>query len=158
MPRIAFVKPNYPDERRVALLPQDACRLIDSGFHILVEKNFGEYLGIDDQSYADQGVEIRDRADCYDEHYIFNLKLTQPSDYPFLRSDHVIVGWTHPFGSGKSFYEEIAAPKGVTLVDIDSVMPRIFKGMAPGQDADFFPPHMFWKNSYNAGIASVQLA
>jgi N5-(carboxyethyl)ornithine synthase len=155
---VAFIRPNYPNENRVAILPEDLASLNDIGIVLVIEAGFGSSLNIPDSAYASAGARIVSRAACYMERAIFNLKLTQPSDYGYLRPDHVIIGWTHPYGSGAKFYAEVSAPLGIALLDIDSVMPRIFRGNRDPEIADFFPRHMFWKNSYNAGIASVRLA
>jgi N5-(carboxyethyl)ornithine synthase len=156
--QIGFVRPNYPDETRVAIKPDGVAKLSKQGIKIVLESGFGQSMNIGDHHYAEAGAQICSRQECYEERIVFNLKLTQPSDYTYLRPDHILVGWTHPFGSGEKFYQDIVSKKGITLIDIDSVMPRIFRGSADPENADFFPPHMFWKNSYNAGIASVRLA
>lgn len=155
--KIGFVTPNYPDEFRVAVLPSDMDAFAALGVQAYVETGFGQSLNIADEAYEAAGAIIVDRQGCYAQRVVFNLKLTQPSDYAFLRPDHILVGWTHPYGSGGTFYRDVAAPLGLTLVDVDSVIPRIFRGKSQPEAADFFVPHMFWKNSYNAGIASVNL-
>lgn len=156
--RVAFVTPNYPNETRVAILPDDVREVVANGFTLLIESGFGTALGLSDEDYRESGAIICSRQECYDERIVFNLKLIQESDYDYLRSDHIIVGWTHPYGSGNDFYSKIAVPLGLSLIDIDSVVPRIFRGKEAPESIDFFPPHMFWKNSYNAGIASIRLS
>lgn len=156
--KISFIKPNYPNESRVSILPKDIKKLINAGAEVIIESGFGEALDIIDEEYIREGAVIATRAECYEEKYIFNLKLTQPSDYEYLRADHVLIGWTHPFGSGAQFYNDIVVNVGLTLIDIDSVTPRLLKGREVQEIIDLFPPHMFWRNSYNAGIASVRLA
>jgi len=155
--RIAFIRPDYPNEDRVAILPEEVAALRASGIDVVIELGFGTSLGLSDRDYATAGASLATREVCYSNQAIFNLKLTQPSDFPFLRPDHVIIGWTHPYGSGSHFYQNIAGPLGLTLVDVDSVNPRIFRGLESPEPINCFPAHMFWKNSFNAGVASVRL-
>lgn len=156
--RIAFVTPNYPDETRVSILPCHIGEIISKGINPIIESGFGKFLNISDEEYKYCGAVLRSRSECYSEDIIFNLKLTQPSDYDFLRFGQSIIGWTHPYGSGADFYRNISGPLGLTLIDIDSVTPRIFRPNQNPEDIEFFPRHMFWRNSYNAGIASIRLA
>ncbi|MCT0439995.1 N(5)-(carboxyethyl)ornithine synthase, partial [Lactococcus lactis subsp. lactis] len=102
--KIGLVKANFPGERRVPLLPKD---IKDFKNEILVEEGFGKFLDIDDQDYIDKGCHILSRAEVFAEsEAIFSLKLIQPTDYSHLREGQMIIGWTHPFGSGQSFMKE----------------------------------------------------
>lgn len=156
--KISFVKPNYPFEKRVAILPHDLKWLLSSyPIEIVIEQGFGREYGATDNAYREAGAQIATREDCYAERVVFNLKLTQPSDYKYLKMGHTLIGWSHPSGSGNSFYKNICQEKNIHLIDIDSVFPRKYSGLTV-TDINFFPNHFFWKNSYNAGIASIMMA
>lgn len=155
MTKIAFIRPNYPNEKRVALLPQDIGLLLESGVHPLVETGFGSSLNIPDDDYAVSGASIVSRIEAFRQNIIFSLKLIQPTDYHLLKFGHKIIGWMHPTGSGFDFYFNIAKNKKIQIIDLDSVYPRLYGDSVT--DLDIEPKHFFWKNSMFAGIASIKL-
>lgn len=55
------------------------------------------------------------------------------------------------------FFENTCHELDIRIVDLDSVYPRVYC-KDKTVEMDYLPPHLFWKNSYNAGIASVELA
>lgn len=157
--KIAFIKPNYPGEKRVAILPDDIASLQDSIYQeIIVERGFGEFMGLDDNAYRTVGCTIMDRAECFAQQTIFSLKLIQPVDYPLLKQGGNIIGWMHPGGSGKTFTQSIAREKQMAIFDVDSVYPKLYWPDGSTEAVDNLPPHFFWKNSYLAGIAATKLA
>lgn len=153
--KLGFIVPNFPNEKRVALLPQ---HIEDFENQLYVETGFGASLGITDEEYASKGCTILDRSEIYKKcDAIFNLKLTQPSDYKYLKSGQMILGWTHPFGSGADFYNGIAKDLKLKIVDLDNIYPRVFhNGII--RNINFIPKNFVWKNSFNAGYASTQHA
>lgn len=156
MPDIAFIRPNYPGEKRVALLPNDVAALRQADITPKFESGFGTTLGIGDAAYEDAGASIVSRSQAFEGKIVFSLKLIQAVDYPLLKSGQTIVGWMHPTGSGTDFYQYVAKKKQIKLLDLDSVYPRLYA--ADVRDLEINPPHFFWENSMIAGIASVQLA
>jgi N5-(carboxyethyl)ornithine synthase len=156
---ISFVKPNYPHESRVALLPEGVrhLRKVEGGAKILIEHNFGETLGFNDSDYEEAGAEIISREEAFDQSVIFSLKLIQPIDYTLLKREQTIVGWTHPNGSGREFWENECIPKNIQVIDLDSIHPKLWSKdqITP---LEFLGSHFFWKNSYIAGQASIELA
>ena len=112
--QVGVIKPLYPFEKRVAILPND---VISSYNHLVIERGFGSSLGIEDIDYAKRGCEILTRDQIFAEcEAIFCLKLLQPEDYDKLRTNQLIVGWTHPTGSGTEFFNNIAVPLGLLIV------------------------------------------
>ncbi len=153
--KIGFIIPTYPDEKRVALLPED----ID-GFEneIVMEQGFGKNMGIDDSEYIAKGCKIMSRKEIFSScDNIFCLKLIQKEDYDLLREGQTIIGWTHPTGSGKEFYDNVAARKNLVIVDLDNIYPTIRQGDKV-VNIPFLKPNFIWRNSFYAGIASVQHA
>ncbi|MCG4734868.1 N(5)-(carboxyethyl)ornithine synthase, partial [Casaltella massiliensis] len=73
---------------------------------------FGEFLDIEDVEYEKVGCKVLSREEVFKQsEAIFSLKLIQPSDYDYIKKGQIIIGWTHPYGSGKSFMKEQAVPK-----------------------------------------------
>ena len=153
--KIGFIIPTYPDEKRVALLPED----ID-GFEneIVIEQGFGKNMGIAESEYITKGCRIMSRKEIFSScDNIFCLKLIQTEDYDLLRDGQTIIGWTHPTGSGKEFYDNVAVRKNLVIVDLDNIYPTIRQGDKVVK-IPFLKPNFIWRNSFYAGIASVQHA
>ncbi|MBO4613595.1 MAG: hypothetical protein J5709_00600 [Bacteroidales bacterium] len=153
--KIGFIIPTYPDEKRVALLPED----ID-GFEneIVIEQGFGKNMGIAESEYITKGCRIMSRKEIFSScDNIFCLKLIQKEDYDLLRDGQTIIGWTHPTGSGKEFYDNVAVRKNLVIVDLDNIYPTIRQGDKVVK-IPFLKPNFIWRNSFYAGIASVQHA
>lgn len=121
---LGFIKANFPGERRVPLLPQD---IKDFDNQLLIESGFGEFLDIEDVEYEKVGCKVLSREEVFKQsEAIFSLKLIQPSDYDYIKKGQIIIGWTHPYGSGKSFMKEQAVPKELIVVDLDNNFPAIY--------------------------------
>ncbi|MBC8525764.1 MAG: N(5)-(carboxyethyl)ornithine synthase [Candidatus Cloacimonetes bacterium] len=153
--KIGLIKPNFPNEKRVALLPE---HIIDFENELIVENNFGEYMDIPNFEYENRNCIIKDRETILREcDVIFSLKLIQQVDYKFLRPGQMIIGWTHPSGSGAKFIKEQAIPKNLIIVDLDNIYPFIHY-MQGKIDIGFLKPNFIWKNSYMAGFSSTMHA
>ena len=74
-----------------------------------------------------------------------------------LRQGQMIIGWTHPTGSGSKFYNEIAKPLGLKIIDLDNIYPSCYYGDSK-IPIPFIEKNFVWKNSFFAGISSVQQA
>ncbi len=150
--KIGFVIPNYPSEKRVAVLPHHLDPRIDYVF----ESDFGKNIGIGDEEYLKNGGEISSRDEIFRScDYIFSLKLIQQSDYEKIRYGQKIIGWTHPTGSGWKFMQEIALPKNLTIVDLDNIYPSLYRA-GKVKKLDWISKNFLRKNSFYAGFAAVQ--
>lgn len=148
---LGFIKSNFPGERRVPLLPED---IKDFDNDLLIEEGFGSLLDIEDADYERMGCRILPREEVFKQaKAIFSLKLIQPIDYPFIQNSQLIIGWTHPYGSGKSFMDNQAKPKGLVVVDLDNNSPEIFyKNEVCKAD---IPQGVLYRNSFYAGAAGA---
>lgn len=153
--KVGLVVPSYPNEKRVALLPEDIKAFPDE---LVVESGFGATMGISDVEYEKRGCRIFSREEIFNDcETIFALKLLQPIDYPLIRPGQMIVGWTHPTGSGVEFMKEQAVPKSLKIVDLDNAYPRLYyKDQI--KDLDFLPRNFLFKNSFYAGFSSTMHA
>jgi N5-(carboxyethyl)ornithine synthase len=150
--RLGFIKPNYPNEKRVALLP---VHIKDFENELIIESGFGESLDISDAEYEAKGCTIKSREEIFTEcNTLFNLKLLQPSDYDKVREGQMIIGWTHPTGSGTKFMELQGIPKKLVIVDLDNIYPFIFYN-GRKISISFIKPNFIWRNSFMAGFSST---
>lgn len=150
--KLGFIKSNFPNERRVPLLPEHIKQFANS---IYIENGFGDSLSIPDDNYRKAGCTILTRSEIFAScEGIFSLKLLQPSDYDLIRQNQMIIGWTHPLGSGKEFMETQASPKNLYILDIDNQRPMMYyqENAYPTQ---LIPRNFVYQNSFYAGYAGV---
>ncbi|WP_270329104.1 Rossmann-fold NAD(P)-binding domain-containing protein [Enterococcus malodoratus] len=150
--KLGFIKSNFPNERRVPLLPEHIKQFANS---IYIENGFGDSLSIPDDNYRKAGCTIVTRSEIFAScEGIFSLKLLQPSDYDLIRQNQMIIGWTHPLGSGKEFMETQAIPKNLYILDIDNQRPMMYyqENAYPTQ---LIPRNFVYQNSFYAGYAGV---
>ena len=153
--KIGLVIPTYPNERRVALLPQDIIGFPDE---LVVEAGFGHTMGISNAEYENQGCVIASRPEVFAAcDTIFALKLLQPCDYDYIREEQMIVGWTHPTGSGALFMANQVVPKNLKIVDIDNAYPKLYY-RGKSTPLEFFHKNFLFKNSFYAGFSSTMHA
>lgn len=149
---LGFIRPEYPGDKRVALLPE---HIRDFENPIWIQRGFGKHMDISDESYSSKGCMLADKDEIYAKcDALFNLKLTQPEDYHLLRDKQMIIGWTHPTGSGKEFMAKQAVPKKLVIVDLDNITPAVYFGNT-SVPINFLKPNFIWKNSYMAGFSST---
>ena len=124
-------------ERRVALVPESAARLVAAGHHVLVETGAGAQAYSDDRAYADAGAQVvPDSRALYAQAEIV-LKVRAPARHPthgydeiaLLRAGTMLVALLQPL-SAPDRMRQLAA-RGVTSLSMD-VMPRITR--AQGMD------------------------
>lgn len=150
--KLGFIKPNYPFEKRVALFPN---QVRESKNEFVVETGFGANLDIEDAEYEQAGATILPREDVFRTcDIIVSVKLIQPSDYQYLREGQIIVGWTHPTGSGADFMRLQAIPKKLVIIDLDNIYPSVYY-LGKAYPIPFIQPNFVRKNSVNAGICAV---
>lgn len=153
--KLGFVIPTYSGEKRVALLPE---HINNFDNELVLEHGFGSNLDIDDSEYVKKGCLFATREDIFAScEAIFCLKLLQKEDYKLIRNGQLIIGWTHPTGSGKDFYNMVAMEKKLTIVDLDNIYPTVYCG-DKHVSIPFIKKNFIWRNSFYAGVASVQHA
>ncbi|HJB22755.1 MAG TPA: N(5)-(carboxyethyl)ornithine synthase [Candidatus Jeotgalibaca pullicola] len=150
--RIGFVVSNYPGEKRVPLLPEDIKNFEND---VVIEKGLGASLGISDRAYIVAGCTVLSRKQVFANcNTIVSLKLLQAEDYEHLREGQMIIGWTHPEETGKSFMDEQAIPKKLIIVDLDNITPAIYYGDR-SIEIPWIPRNFIYKNSINAGFSAT---
>ncbi len=153
--KIGYIKPSFPNEKRVGLLPQhlSCCSLEDER---RFEEGYGESLDIPDASYGEGAGYSRESLFTWAD-VIYCIKVPQPQDYQYFRENQTLVGWIHPFGaSGRHFREYCAEPKNLRLFDIgNDISIRITQGKTEILN---IPRDFLKENHIFAGYASMMQA
>ena len=149
--KIAYIKPSFPNEKRVGLLPKHLqyCSLEDER---RFERGYGESLDISDDNYGESGGYSRESLFTWAD-VIYSIKVPQPQDYEYFRENQTLAGWVHPLGSGEHFMETCAKPKNMRIFDVTNrISIRHHQGKS---EVINVPRDITRKNSVLAGYAST---
>jgi NAD(P) transhydrogenase subunit alpha len=96
--RIGVPKERAAGERRVAMTPQVALRLIEERHELVVERGAGEAAGFADAAYAEAGAEVTDDAAAPWRTGV-TLVVTAPSEQQadLLSANAILLGFLDPF-------------------------------------------------------------
>ncbi|HEY7484896.1 MAG TPA: NAD(P) transhydrogenase subunit alpha [Streptosporangiaceae bacterium] len=110
---VGVVKETAPGERRVALTPDAAGRLVAAGFSVLVESGAGAAARFLNPAYADAGAEIVSADELYARAGI--VLAVKPPPVARLRRGQTVIGLLYAT-ENPGYAGELAA-RGVTGVD-----------------------------------------
>ncbi|UCE61284.1 MAG: Re/Si-specific NAD(P)(+) transhydrogenase subunit alpha [Phycisphaerales bacterium] len=132
---VGICKETFPDERRVALIPDVARRLTELGLEVLVERGAGTGACISDSAYEEAGARLAgDRTEVFGAadvvvqvHSVGSNPETGHSDLALMRSGQVTIGFCDPLSS-----PEIAGKVGETGVTSFAMelLPRITRAQS----------------------------
>ena len=91
--RIGVPKETAPGERRVALVPESAKKLIQAGYEVAAEAGAGDAAGYSDQAYRDAGATIETDAAALLGSSDLVLKVGPPATGAGARDE---TGWMRP--------------------------------------------------------------
>ncbi len=96
--KIAVLREQHEEERRVALTPAATAKLIDDGHTVVVEQGAGEAAGLLDEAYRDSGATIAtDRHGAItNADMIVAVNRPDLSDLPGLGTEHTLVAMLDP--------------------------------------------------------------
>ena len=111
-----------PGERRVALVPETARRLVRGGISVLVESGAGDRCWYTDDAYRDAGAVVAPRPDVLARSKVL-LSVSRPpaADLARLGSGQMVIGLLDPTSEPEQF--DALAGQGVTAVSLER-MPR----------------------------------
>ena len=115
----------FPDERRVAITPQNVALLLKKGFNrVNVESGAGAESSFTDEAYRHAGANIVDRKTIWSGSDIL-LKVRAPhieNEVPTLRQGTTVISFLYP-AQNKDLVQSLAA-RGSTVFAMDMI-PRI---------------------------------
>lgn len=125
---IGIARETYPNEKRVAITPQNAQLLLKKGFsRVLVERGAGTEAQFTDEAYGIAGAKIVNRNNVWSESDIL-LKVRAPStegpnnEVDSLKNNAILISFLYP-AINKNVVEKLSH-RGVTSFAMDMI-PRI---------------------------------
>jgi NAD(P) transhydrogenase subunit alpha len=125
--RIGIPKETVAGERRVAMVPDVARRLISAGHEIVVERGAGAQAAIPDDALEQAGVTLGDTDAVWGAEVV--CKVARPDDQEIARlgNDSVLIGFLNPLGAGET--SRALAQSGATTFAMEAI-PRISRAQS----------------------------
>jgi NAD(P) transhydrogenase subunit alpha len=124
--KVGIPKETAAGERRVALVPDAAGRLVSDGFEVLIERGAGAAAHFEDDAFAEAGARLIESV--YPEAEVV-VKVQKPSadEVARLRGGTVLIGFLQPLTDEETTRR--LAERGVTAFAMESI-PRITRAQA----------------------------
>jgi H+-translocating NAD(P) transhydrogenase subunit alpha len=124
--KVGVPRETAPGERRVALVPDAAGRLVSAGFEVLVERGAGEGAYFGDQAYAEAGACLVESV--YSEAaVVVKVQKPSPEDVDALREGTVLISFLQPLRDEQTIRRLVE--RGVTAFAMESI-PRITRAQS----------------------------
>ena len=126
---IASVSENKDLEKRIAITPEIAKKYIDLGFKLILSKNYGNHLGIQDDEYSKIGVQISENEkDIFTIADIFlQLNLLNNEKSSLLKENQTLVGVLNPYVNSEKINSLVK--KKVNIFSLE-LLPRITRAQS----------------------------
>ena len=118
--RIGVPRETVPGERRVALVPETAGRLVKAGNEVVVERGAGVEAAFIDSAYENAGARIVENA--FDAELILKVQKPTADELAKMRSGQILIAFLQPLIDPR--YAQELAQKGVVALSMDAI-PRI---------------------------------
>jgi H+-translocating NAD(P) transhydrogenase subunit alpha len=124
--KIGVPKERAAGERRVALVPEAAGRLISEGFEVLVERGAGEAAYFADDAYAEAGARLVDSV-YGDADVVVKVQKPNADETAALREGTVLIGFLQPLTDEETIRR--LTERGVIAFAMESI-PRITRAQS----------------------------
>ena len=129
--KIGVSKESGDGEKRVAIVPEAAKRLLRNGMLVFVESGAGEGGGFSNASYEDVGAKILPNTEeIYDTVDVI-IKIKEPSmnEIDMVPKGKTMIGFVGPRTDGGKALMDKAAAAGINLLAVDAI-PRISRAQS----------------------------
>jgi H+-translocating NAD(P) transhydrogenase subunit alpha len=127
--KVAIPKERAPDERRVALVPDTAAKLIAAALEVSVESGAGAGAFIPDDAYEKAGVKVVKGAEALlaDAGAVLKVQAPAVTEVGLLKSGSVLISFLQP--ATQADIVKALAQRGVTAFSLELV-PRISRAQS----------------------------
>jgi NAD(P) transhydrogenase subunit alpha len=94
--QVVVIREHDSNERRVALIPNEASKLAASGVTVVVESGAGQRAGYPDAAYAETGCEIRDTLTPAEGQIVVSVGFPTPAQVGELHPGTIVIGMLGP--------------------------------------------------------------
>jgi NAD(P) transhydrogenase subunit alpha len=127
--KVAIPKERAADERRVALVPDTAAKLIAASLEVSVESGAGAGAYVPDEAYERAGVKVVKGAGAVlkDADAVLKVQAPEPDEIGLLKSGSVLISFLQPATQGEIV--KALAKRGVTAFSLE-LLPRISRAQS----------------------------
>ena len=95
---IGSTKEDLSSEKRISITPETAKNIMGLGLKVCIEKNYANHLGIDDNEYKKNGVEIKDSSTEVFNSSNLIIKVNCPSEdeISLFKDKTILIGMLNP--------------------------------------------------------------
>ena len=119
MKNIGSVKEDLASEKRVAITPETAKKLINLNFSVFLEKKYGEHLSINDEEYKNKGAtlygsvkEVLEKSQI-----IFKVNCPSNDEINSIKDKSILIGQFDPL-SDKEILNKLIKKKLLIILKI----------------------------------------
>ena len=126
---IGSVKEDLASEKRVSVTPETVKKLVDLNFSVVLEKKYGEHLGIADEEYAKKGVSLESSAKEVLEKSEIILKVNCPSNDEInsIKNKSIVIGQFDPISNKEIINQMIKKEMKIFSLNL---LPRITRAQS----------------------------
>jgi NAD(P) transhydrogenase subunit alpha len=127
--KVAIPKESAADERRVALVPDTAAKLIAASLEVSVESGAGAGAYFPDDAYEKAGVKVVKTAEALlkDADAVLKVQAPSPNEIGLLKSGAVLISFLQP--ATQADIVKALAKRGVTAFSLE-LLPRISRAQS----------------------------
>ena len=126
--KIASISENPKIEKRVAITPEIAKKYTSLGFDVLLSKNYGDHLGIEEKEYVEHGAKILpDKEILKISDVIVQLGLLPDDKIDLLKESQSLIGVLDPYKNKQKL--DILKKKGINVFTLE-LLPRITRAQS----------------------------
>jgi len=126
---IGSVKEDLSVEKRISITPETVKKLVDLKFSVLIEKNYGDHLGINDEEFKNKGANLYGSAKEVLENSEIILKVNCPSSEQTnaIKNKSILIGQFDPFSNKETINKLIKKDNKIFSLNL---LPRITRAQS----------------------------
>ena len=126
---VGSVKENNLIEKRISITPDSSKNLMDLGIEVILEKGYGEHLGINDQEYEKHEVKFFDNSSevIIKSDLLAQINYFDSNHSQNLNSNKILVGTFNPSQNPLKFEENLK--KKIKMFSLE-LLPRISRAQS----------------------------
>ena len=127
--KIGSILENQKNEKRISITPDVIKKYISLGCEIVLSKNYGLHLGINDKEYSDEGAKLieDDNEILKSSDLILQLGILSDEKSSVLKENQTLVGVLNPYDNKEKL--ETLVKKKINLFSLE-LLPRITRAQS----------------------------
>ena len=95
---VGSIKEDLASEKRVSITPETAKNIMGLGLKVCIEKDYAIHLGIDDDEYKKNGVEIKNSSSevLNSSNLIIKVNCPSENEISLLKEKTILIGMLNP--------------------------------------------------------------